>query len=502
MKRKTDICLLLEGAYPYVSGGVSSWVHGLVSSLAEFTFSLAVILPDDSFSFEQKYDMPANVRDIRHIFLHEHKLPSGHAGKLPEGAWQEVAQFHTCPVGALKWNALHSVYRNFFNSMTRGFSPDAVMNAKEAWDILKNLYLKNASEASFIDYFWTFRFMHMPIFKVLTSELPEASVYHTVSTGYAGLLAAVAKMKTGRPVILTEHGIYTRERRFEVSRADWIYEAQDRRMKVQRSQSRFKALWNKMFGTLSKICYENADAIITLFEGNQMYQLQDGAPASKVRIVPNGIDIEAFSQIKREEKADPEQLVLGFMGRVVSIKDVKTFIRACKAVAESIHNLKVYIMGPTDEEPGYYQECVKLVQFLGLKNMVEFTGKVDVKSYYAKIDILALTSISEAQPLVILEANCLGLPVVATDVGACRELLYGRTNEDIALGRSGLIAGITDSEDIAKSIVRIWRSPKMRAEMGEAGRQRVARFYNRTDLHNDYRQLYEQYMEDDVSWPA
>ena len=54
--------------------------------------------------------------------------------------------------------------------------------------------------------------------------------------------------------------------------------------------------------------------------------------------------------------------------------------------------------------------------------------------YYRKIDLLVLTSISEAQPLVILEANCAGIPVVASDVGSCRELIEGRTHNDRLIG--------------------------------------------------------------------
>ncbi len=502
MKTKTDVCLILEGTYPYVAGGVSSWVHGLVSSMSEFTFSLAVILPSDDGSCQRKFELPDNVIDIQHVFLHDMHLPEKRKKKLPSDAWGDIEKFHMCPAGQEKWQALQTAYHNFFNADTRGISQEAIPSEKEAWEILKSLYLRNASDESFIDYFWTFRFMHIPIFKILSAPLPSASIYHTVSTGYAGLLAAVAKMRYNRPVILTEHGIYTRERRFEISRADWIYEQEDRRVKVQRSQSRFKGLWNKMFATFSQICYENADAIITLFEGNQRYQIKDGAPLEKLKIIPNGIDYATFSTLKREEKTEPEQLVLGFMGRVVSIKDVKTFIRACKSVTDVVHNLKILIMGPTDEEPAYYDECQKLVDFLGLKRFIEFTGKVDVKEYYPKIDILTLTSISEAQPLVILEANSLGIPVVSTDVGACRELLYGRTDADIALGRSGLIAGITNSEEIANAILRIWRSPELMERMGEAGRKRVARFYNRIDLHNHYRKIYEQHIREPEPWPA
>lgn len=158
-----------------------------------------------------------------------------------------------------------------------------------------------------------------------------------------------------------------------------------------------------------------------------------------------------------------------------------------------VMKLKAYIMGPIDEEEAYYEECLKLTEFLGLKKIIQFTGKINVKEYYPKIDVLVLTSISEAQPLVILEANCMGIPVVATDVGACRELLYGGTDSDKTLGKSGFIAEITNSQEIANAIIRIWKSRDLQEKMGEAGKKRVAQFYNKTDLDNKYRKLYEHY---------
>lgn len=500
MQAKTDVCLVLEGTYPYVSGGVSSWVHRLITSLKEITFSLAIILPDaDSFT-EYKYDLPPNIREVQEIYLHDMKLPEGSSHKLPKDAWQKLEAFHTCPVHAEKFSAFKDSFHNFFNLETRGISPAKIADSKEAWRILTKLYQENAPEESFIDYFWTFRFMHIPLFKVLSAELPVAKVYHALSTGYAGLLATVAKLKYNRPIILTEHGIYTRERRFEISRVDWIYEKEDNKMKVQRSQNSFKELWNSMFSTLSKICYDHSDTIITLFEGNQSYQLAEGATPERMRVIPNGVDYETFSQIKRHEQKEPGHLVIGYMGRVVSIKDVKTFIRACRAVANQVPDMKAYIMGPTDEEPGYYQECVMLVEFFGLKNIVEFTGKIDVKDYYPKLDIVVLTSISEAQPLVILEAHSMGIPVVATDVGACSELLFGRTEDDKALGKSGLIAGITNSDEVAEAIVEIWNAPDLMQEMGEAGKQRVRKYYNRIDLDDTYRELYKQHINGEAAW--
>ncbi len=493
MKPKTDICLLLEGTYPYVTGGVSSWVHQLISSLQEFTFSLVVILPNKNFPQEAKYPVPQNVAEIKQVYLHDYELPRGTSGKLEKSSWQNLEKFHRNPAGKEENYSFESLYRDFFNPDSRGIAPAKILNAKESWEILKKLYREKAQDESFIDYFWTFRFMHVPIFKILSTDLPDARLYHTVSTGYAGLLAVTGKLRYNRPILLTEHGIYTRERRIEISRADWIYEKDPDQIKIRRSQSRFKDLWNNMFVSLSELCYDYADSIVTLFGGNQEYQLQDGADARKMMLIPNGVDVESYERLQREEKPDPEELVLGLMGRVVPIKDVKTFIRACKVVANTVLKFKVYIMGPTDEDQTYYEECVKLVELLGLNKIIEFTGRVDVREYYPKIDILALTSISEAQPLVILEANCMGIPVVSTDVGACRELLYGRTAEDRALGKSGFIAGITNSDEIGQAILRISESGGLRKRMGEAGKKRVAQFYNKTSLDNKYRKLYQHY---------
>ncbi len=492
--RKVDICLLLEGTYPYVAGGVSSWVHELVCRLSEFTFAVVVLLPKANPERRPKYAVPDNVKVMREIYLHEIDLPDTRVGKLPPQAWDELALFHECPFNKEKMRAFESVYRYFFDDRTRGLAPANLPNTRHAWDLLSRLYQARASDESFIDYFWTFRFMHYPLFKVLAAEVPPASVYHTVSTGYAGFLGAIAKVRYRRPLVLTEHGIYTRERRIEISRADWIFVKDAQQVRVRRSQSRFKDLWNTMFTTLSRICYDYSDAIITLYRGNQKHQLEDGAQREKMMIIPNGVDVETLMALKKEEKSDPDELVLGFMGRVVSIKDVKTFIRACKGISDRVPKLKAYIMGPTDEEPAYYEECVRLVEFLGLKHTVVFTGKVDIKEYYPKIDILVLTSISEAQPLVILEAHCLGIPAVATDVGACRELLYGGTQEDRQLGKSGYVVGVTNSEEVANAVLRIWSSPGLRLRMGQIARERVRRFYNRRDLEERYRELYTRYM--------
>lgn len=70
-----DVCLVLEGTYPYVAGGVSTWVHDLVTAQSDLTFHIVSLLPGKAPP-ERRYEMPDNVRGINHVFLQH----------LPEGA--------------------------------------------------------------------------------------------------------------------------------------------------------------------------------------------------------------------------------------------------------------------------------------------------------------------------------------------------------------------------------------------------------------------------------
>ena len=108
---------------------------------------------------------------------------------------------------------------------------------------------------------------------------------------------------------------------------------------------------------------------------------------------------------------------------------------------------------------------------------------------------LSLTSISEAQPLVILEGHCAGVPAVATNVGACQELLYGRTPEDRALGPSGIVTAVASPGETAAAIASVARDPTLHAAMVQSGIARVERFYREEDLNRTYLELYDRLSE-------
>jgi len=132
---------------------------------------------------------------------------------------------------------------------------------------------------------------------------------------------------------------------------------------------------------------------------------------------------------------------------------------------------------------------------LNIQDVVHFTGPADVQAYYRQFDVVVLTSLSEGQPLVILEANGAGIPVIATDVGACRELLTGTSPKDVALGESGLVTPVASPSETAAAIVLLQQNEDLRKRMGRAGLRRVRRYYNQEQLYQTYRKLYRHASE-------
>jgi glycosyltransferase involved in cell wall biosynthesis len=362
------------------------------------------------------------------------------------------------------------------------------------------MYRMEDREYSFIDYFWTWRFLYLPFFSLLRVRLPEARVYHSVSTGYAGLLGALAKIRYERPYLLTEHGIYTRERKIEISKADWIHSESTQGMRVLEGADFFKDWWTGLFTYCSLLAYRHADEIITLYEANQKIQVEEGADPAKLKVIPNGVRIDP-GRPGLAPRAPQKPYRIGFVGRIVPIKDVKTFIMACRKIYEELKDIEVLIIGPTDEDEDYFKECELLVKMEALEHAVRFLGKADMKEHYPRLDVVVLTSISEAQPLVILEAGVYGIPVVATEVGSCPELLHGSSADDKLLGSSGLTTPVCSPEATASAVIRILKNPSLHRNMAEVAQKRVARYYREDDFLANYEALYSRYAEV-VPWPA
>jgi glycosyltransferase involved in cell wall biosynthesis len=217
--------------------------------------------------------------------------------------------------------------------------------------------------------------------------------------------------------------------------------------------------------------------------------VRDGAAAERTRNIPNGVNLARLAALRAQRPGAPPP-VLCLIGRVVPIKDVKTFIRAMRSVVGLMPQAEGWIAGPADEDPDYARECMNLADSLGLKDKVRFLGFQKIDALMPQIGLVVLSSISEALPLVLLEGFAAGVPAVATDVGSCRQLIHGQGDEDRALGAAGEVVGIAEPQALAAAAVGLLRDPARWHAAQRAGIARVERYYTEQMMFDQYRQLY------------
>lgn len=496
-----DVCILTEGTYPYIMGGVSTWIAQILNSMPQLRFSILHIAASRQVPREVKYTLPPNLVAVHDVFLFDYPEPR---------LGREVVEQEILTAGEKK--ALLTFYLDITAGRTvetlevsrimRSFDTDeefieAMAHSASIWEVITGLYRETAPPGlSFLDFFWTIRALFMPILNVMRMTIPRARIYHAACTGYAGLLGARASRETGRPLILTEHGIYARERRIELSRIDWLSNSgASRFLQMERSRNWFREWWIRLFQSLARTTYDQSGRIVSLYQGNKDTQVREGARAERIDIVPNGIIVDKFMEIPRSPRQAGEPLRIGFVGRVTSIKDVKTLLRALAILSGRSVPYEARIVGPMDEEPEYTDECLELAEKLRLFDRVTFTGpNRDMVRVYSDMDVLVLTSVSEGFPFVILEANCAGVPVVSTNVGACRDIMTGMNKEDLSFGPSGLVTPVGAPDETARALERYATDPGLLFRHGQAGRRRATRFYDLRRVMGQYQELYETYM--------
>ncbi|AOY00822.1 GT4 family glycosyltransferase PelF [Jeongeupia sp. USM3] len=490
--RPVDVCLLLEGTFPYVSGGVSSWVNQIIRGFPELTFGLVFLGSRRQDYGEMKYPLPGNVAWLSCSYLHDTQHNEKPRARRGDAAELDIvarahAHFHSPNDIDTSPEALGKMLERLFDG---AMARHDFLYSEVAWEFICEQYRQRSTDPSFVDYFWTVRAMHAPVWLLadLARRLPPARLYHTVSTGYAGFLGALLKRRTGKPLLLSEHGIYTKERKIDLYQSDWI---RDNRNVFEREASRigyFRELWIRFFEQIGRQCYHAADEIVALYEANRQRQVRDGADAARTRSVPNGIDLDRLAPL-RAQRGDAIPPVLCLIGRVVPIKDVKTFIRAMRTVVNRRPDAEAWIAGPEDEAPEYAQECRELATSLGLADKVRFLGFQRIDALLPKVGVVVLSSISEALPLVLLEGYAAGVPAVSTDVGSCRQLVYGHGDDDEALGASGRVVGVADPQALAAAALELLEPDHWHAAQA-AGIARVERYYTQTRMFASYRELY------------
>jgi len=474
------ICIVAEGCYPYAVGGVSSWIHSMVKVFPNVEFVLLALIANRSQSGAFKYELPENLTQVYEVYLDDLDWDANDNNKKSKLTGKEVKALRSLIFNEnVDWDTLFSAFgRKNVNINNVLMGPDFLQVALEYYEVHYN-------NVTFSDFLWTLRSIYLPLFTVLKTQIPQADLYHCVSTGYAGVLGCMGQYFHKGKLMVSEHGIYTREREEELIKADWI-------------GNTYRNIWIQQFRKMSKAAYDRADLVTSLYEYARSLQIELGCPDEKTRVTPNGISVDRMENIPGKTEEDNAYINIGAILRVAPIKDVKTLIQAFIQAKQQRDDLKLWIMGPWEEERAYAEECFQMVSASGIKDVI-FTDRVDVTQYLGRMDMTILTSISEGQPLTVLEGFAAHKPAICTDVGCCRELIYG--NND-GFGSAGILTHIMDVDEIAGAILTLADDPQLRMQMGENGYQRVTATYHIDDMRANYLRIYQDFCHDvGKEWP-
>ncbi len=470
------VALLCEGTYPYARGGVSVWCDQLIAGLPEYDFHVYAITGQRMSA--ALWTMPSNTTALVNVPLWEQRPP--------------VRQHHDSALQAVIDGAYEQLLRALFaqNSDVQGFlgalrtlfeyAQDTDLTAAlttqrntemlyQVWqahakadvvqhrrgDLVLQPSLADALQASV----WLEHFL-----RPLSCPPPQADVCHAVSNGLSPLLAFTSKWRYQTPFVLTEHGVYLRERYLELQKSPHT--------------APFKSFLLRFYGLLTRSAYQMADMITPGSQYNERWEVQQGADAGRIRPVYNGINPAIFPQATFE----PTSPTISWVGRIDPLKDLETLIRAFGLVKDELPGARLRMFGsvPSGNE-GYAQHCQSLIGQLGLGQHATFEGHIPsiVDAYHAG-HMVALTSISEGFPYTLIEAMASGRATVATDVGGVSE----------ALGDTGLVVPSRNYRAVARASLKLLQNDELRSHMGQAARARALSQFTLDSFLEIYRYIY------------
>jgi 1,4-alpha-glucan branching enzyme len=286
----------------------------------------------------------------------------------------------------------------------------------------------------------------------------QADVYEAHAVSGYGLSKKLKKQDIKIPFIHTIHGVL----------ADEYEQAK----KTGQTSLRDKVS-NYFMNHLAKLeaqTAQDADLIVTISN----YSLQKihshyGVDPAKVRIVPNGVDIERFkprpdkAALRRQFGLGDEPCVL-FVGNLISRKGLPLLVEAAKKVAKERADTKFIIVG----EGPLKASLKSSIASAGLLGNFRFLGNLSeeqLPQIYNCADVFVLPSIQEGQGIVLLEAMASGVPVVAFDIGG--------VNEAVCNGETGLLVGLGDVEALGQAVLKFLADSMLRARFGGFATKRV-----------------------------
>ncbi|MBI1977005.1 MAG: lipopolysaccharide heptosyltransferase II [Candidatus Omnitrophica bacterium] len=216
-------------------------------------------------------------------------------------------------------------------------------------------------------------------------------------------------------------------------------------------------------------------------------------PHARIRLIPRGVDLTEFCY-RGETAAQPgkeeKEMIIGIVGRLTPLKGHADFLRAIPRVSQQYRNLRVWVIGDAPKEKqSYLTELQTLVRHLGIKDSVEFLGhRSDVTEVLRQLDLLVLATVTpEAFGRVLIEAQAVGVPVVATRVGGVVDVIEDE--------KTGLLVPPSDSVTMAAVILRVLQDPVLAGQLSRAARQRVEQEFSLEKMVEKTLAVYQEALE-------
>jgi glycosyltransferase involved in cell wall biosynthesis len=477
-----DITLVTEGTYPCAYGGVSVWCDQLVRGMPEHHFRVQAIT--GTGSEPAVWELPPNVT-FGHVPLWgapaRGRPPAGRAARWFRTLYMALIEaILTDPEGCaaghrrpgVRFLDLTSNFVEILRELHGFAGPGGLQAALRceqaagwllgAWPGWQAGLLP--APPSVHDALAAVSFLEHSL-RPLCQPPPRADVTHAVANGSAVLVALAAKWRHQTPFVLTEHGIYLRERYLE----------HRKRAAVSWPVKAFILGYLRL---LTCAGYAAADLVTPGNRYNQRWELRCGADPARIQTVYNGVDPERFTPAGGE----PAIPTISWAGRIDPIKDLETLIRAFAQVIDAIPAARLRIFGGTPHgSEAYRQRCEGLVAELGLGGSVSFEGRIaNIRDAYAAGHIVVLSSISEGFPYTLIEAMTSGRATVSTRVGGVPE----------AVADTGAVVPPRDPAAMAAACVDLLRDDVRRHRLAAAARARALELFTVDRATGSFRAIY------------
>lgn len=207
-----------------------------------------------------------------------------------------------------------------------------------------------------------------------------------------------------------------------------------------------------------------------------------------VEPLSNGVDLSQFTpgkaaaKVLRKFKLEPDRLRVLYVGRVDPEKSIGNVVTAFAGVAEEVPEAELVIVGDGTDR----RHLIDLARALGIEEKVKFPGRImppDVVEIYHSATVFATASETETQGIVLIEAAATGLPLVAVDAGAVRELCQNKKNGFLC--KPGDIAGM------AEALVKILQDAELQQKYGKKSLE-ISKKHDLNRTLKRFEEIYEE----------